>query len=514
MKSARYARIDYFRTDHLHLRDGLRTHALKQATMSMVGRALVFIVQSIGTIILARLLTPNDYGLVTMAVTVGLLLGNFGVYGFTEAIIQAEEISHKQISTLFWINVVMSLGLAVLFVAFSFLVVWFFKEPLLTNIIIVLAISNVLTGLSVQHLALIQRNIQFSILSVNELIATIIGIAVPILLALRGWGYWALTAKWLITPLAITIGAWIICGWRPGLPARGTGVRPLVRYAVHTFGGGIFGYFRKNMPKFLIGRYLGSTALGYYDRGFYLTGLLPSQLVVPINGVALSTFSRLTNDPERYRRNFLQVISLLAFIGMPLSASLCLNSDDVVLLLLGSQWTKTGQIVFALGLSIGVMINYVSHTWLHFSLGTPDRLLRWGIIEFVVGVFCVLVGLSYGTVGIAFAFSATYYILLGPSLWYAGKPIGLKLSSVISALWRYYLSALLAGISSWLILYKYEIVSNAFNELNILIRIIASTGLCLVMYLLIIVTLFKGITPILQCISIGREILKRRDGNK
>jgi PST family polysaccharide transporter len=187
LKSASIMNIDYFNTDHLM--GGLKTRALKQATITVGVQFSIFICQMIGTIILARLLTPHDYGLVTMAVTVGMLLGNFGVNGFTEAIIQAKELNHKQVSTLFWINVAISIVLCLAFIAFSFIFVWFFKEPSLNNIIIAIALSNVLSGLSVQHLALMKRNIQYSKISINELIATIIGNAIPIILAVQGWGY-------------------------------------------------------------------------------------------------------------------------------------------------------------------------------------------------------------------------------------------------------------------------------------------------------------------------------------
>jgi PST family polysaccharide transporter len=263
------------------------------------------------------------------------------------------------------------------------------------------------------------------------------------------------------------------------------------------------------MPNFLIGRYYGSQALGHYDRGFHLAMMLPNQLIMPLYGPAISTFSRLIDDPDRYRRNFLKVISTLAFIGMPLSASICLISHDVVLMLLGPQWQKTGLIFLALGLSVGVIVIYISYSWLHFSLGTPDRLFRWSMIELVATFIGYLIGLSYGALGIAVAYSAMFYILIGPAFWYAGKPIGLKVFSVFSHVWKYFVSALASGICSWYILYSYDFTANIFSSLNIFIRIIASVNICLFFYLLLIVMLHQGFSPISQFIGLIRETINK-----
>ena len=501
----------YFNTDHL--RSTLRTQALKGASFTVGTSSLIFIIQTAGMIIMARLLSPNDFGLVTMVLAISLLLQNFGVNGFTEAIIQKEDINHKQISTLFWINVSLSFVIAVLFIAVSPIITWYYKEPRLTSIIIVISSTFVFTGLSTQHLAILKRNMQFKKLAINDISASLIGNIIPIFLAWRGWGYWALVAKWVIWPLSTTVGAWIFCGWWPGLPARNSGVRPLIKYAIHVYGNFAMSYLRRNLDKILIGRYFGTQQLGYYDRSYHLSSMLPTQIVGPLNNVALSTFSRLADDPAKYRHHYLQVISILAFIGMPLSAALSLSSADVILLLLGPQWHEAGRIFLAFGLSIGVMVIYITHGWLHLSLGTPDRWFRWSIMEFIVTVLCFVIGLPFGAFGIAVAFTVSFYILLCPALWYAGKPIKLKVSSVLSNLWRYYLAALLSGFLCWFILHSCEMSFTIFTKLHILIRITISVILCISFYLVIVITLFRSITPISQFISILREIIHNRSAS-
>jgi len=399
--------------------------------------------------------------------------------------------------------------LALLFIASSSVIVWFYKEPRLTPIISVIAASNVIAGLSVQHLSLLRRNMQFYLLSANDVIAAIVSIVIPIIMAWWGFGYWALVAKWVISPLMITVGAWMMCEWRPGLPSRGTGVRPILKFAFHTYGNFIMSYFRRNIDKMFIGRSFGSQSLGYYDRAYQLSNMLPTQIITPLYSVAISTFSRLSDDSEKYRHSYLEVLSLLAFIGMPLSAALTLISHDVILLLLGPKWIKAGEIFFAFGISVGVSILYITHGWLHLSLGTPDRWFRWSIIEFVVTALCFIIGLQFGALGVAAAFSVSFYILIGPALWYAGKPIHLKFSSIVSTIWKYFMSALIAGLLCWFILYSYGSSSSIFVMFNILTRIVISVILCISIYLVLIVALHQSIKPISQFLSILREIVQK-----
>jgi PST family polysaccharide transporter len=195
---------------------------------------------------------------------------------------------------------------------------------------------------------------------------------------------------------------------------------------------------------------------------------------------------------------------------MPMSAVLTLISHDLILLLLGPQWQKAGQIFLCFGFSIGIMIIYLTHGWLHLSLGTPDRWFRWSIIEFIVTSLCFLVGLAFGPLGIAVAFSASFYILLCPALWYAGKPIQLKISYVLSVLWKYYVSALTAGLFCWFILYSYSPTSTMMLKYNVLIRVVISIISSLLLYLALVIAFHQSIKPVSQFLLILREITKKK----
>jgi len=504
------AKTDYFSTEHLNL--SVKRRALRGASLTITGQLSSFIIQTTGTIVLARLLTPYDFGLITMVISISLLLQGFGANGFVEAVVQRQNVNHQQISTLFWINAALSFSLMLLFIAAAPVIAWFYNEPRLKTIVLIIAGSIFFGGLSNQHVSILTRNMQFLKTTLNEVLAALISITSAIVLALYGYGYWALAAKWLISPLMITIGAWMMCGWRPGLPSRGSGVRPLLRFAFHTYGNFVMSYFRRNIDKILIGRTFGSQSLGYYDRAYHLSNMLPVQMISPLNSVSLAAFSRLTDDRAKYQNMYLKVLSILAFVGMPMSSVLTVVSYDVILLLMGPQWSKAGQIFRVFGPSIGIAIIYITHGWLHLSLGTPDRWLRWSIVEFIFTLLAFLIGLQFGTLGVAVAFSVTFYVLLGPALWYAGKPIQLKLTDIFLVLWKYYLAAFASGLVSWFFLQYFEPTALLFINLHILARIIVSSLICISLYMIFIIIAFRSLQPIVHVITVLKEMLRQRSG--
>jgi PST family polysaccharide transporter len=495
---------NYFDTDHL--RNNLKTRALKGATASIFGKVLSFLIQTISTIILARLLSPNDFGLVTMVVIVSLFLSNISSNAFIEAIVQSRDINQHQISALFTINVMISVVLSVVLIVFSSVIVSFYKEPRLKYIIFVFAVINIITGLSVQHIALLRRNMQFYEISITEITATLFSAIISIMLALLGWGYWALVAKWMVISIVTTVGVWMYCGWRPGIPDMRAGIRPLVNYGIFTCGVSTISYFKKNIDNVIIGKYFGSQMLGFYDRSFHLASLLPNQVIFPLYSVAVSTFSRLSDDKEKYKKYFLDVLSIIAFIGMPMSAILTINSRDIIYVLLGPQWIQAADIFFALGLSIGIIMIYLTHGWLHLSLGMPKRWFQWSIFETILITSFIVISIPYGTVGVAFALSLSYCVILFPSLWYAGKPINIGIMDILLSVWKFIVSALIAGITCRLALKYYYTLQNNEKIIYIIFKILIISVLYLLLYLLIIIILHGGIKPIKIFVNILGDI--------
>ena len=281
-------------------------------------------------------------------------------------------------------------------------------------------------------------------------------------------------------------------------------------FAMHTYANFAMNYYSRNIDKLLVGWRYGSESLGYYKKAFDLFALPANQLIAPIHNVALSALSRLNGDPEKFTHYYLSTISLIAFIGMPISAILMLTGHDIILLILGPQWIKAAEIFIYFGASIGIVLIRNTQGWLHLSLGRPDRWLRWSILQTIINTCFFLVGLQFGMAGVAIAYSIEIYILALPSLWYAGKIINLSITSLLSSVWRYFVAALLAGLLSFAILYKLDYAATIFTNLNVFIRIVAASTLCLALYLIFIILLYQSLNPIKNFLSTAYQMRPKR----
>lgn len=371
-----------------------------------------------------------------MVVAVTGLILMFKDLGLPTATLQRAQITHAQVSNLFWVNAALGVVAMGVTLAGAGLLASFYGEPRLAGMASVLSLALLAGSLSAQHMALLRRQMLFGRLAVVELSSQFAAATLAVLAAWRGAGYWSLVVLHLTLPLANLVGAWIACGWRPGPPARGSGVRPLLRFGGNLTLFGAVNFLARNLDDVLIGRAWGATALGYYSKGYGLLLLPLRQINQPLAGAAIAALSRLQDDPQRYRRYYLEALRLLALITMPLVAFLFAAAGAIVLLVLGDQWEEAGRL-FSI-LAVAAFIQPVLNTtgWVYVSLGQTDRMARWGALW--AGLLCVsfLIGLPWGPRGVAWAYTVANYLLALPGLWvaYARAPVGI--SQVLGVLAR------------------------------------------------------------------------------
>lgn len=493
----------------------VRSLAVRGAGVTVFSGGLGLLLQIASTVILARLLTPKDFGLVTIVTTFSLLLVNFGLNGFTEAVLQTEELNHSLVSNLFWINSGIGLCLTISFAAFGTILARVFHEPLVTQVAVGIAPTILITSLSVQHIALLKRDMKFSVASVNEIISRASSLGISILMAWLGWGYWALVAGALAQPLIQGIGAWILCPWLPGFPSRMPGTSTAFRFAMNVFGRFTLNYFSRNTDNMLIAWRFNSVSLGFYKRAYDLFALSASQLTAPITNVAVAALSRYNPRSPQYRQHLLSAISLIAFVGMGLSAEFTLIGKDLIRVLLGPGWETSGKIFVFFAPGIGPMLVYYVHSWIHLSIGRADRWLRWGVLEIVATFLFFVVGLHWGPEGIATAWSASFMILTLPSLWYAGRPIDFGILPVVAVTWKYIVASVLASCTSVLIARPFSIAVTLWGPARAALAAIAFNSLLvMVTYLVAVVVLHRGRAPIDQFLRVFAEMISRHKLSK
>jgi PST family polysaccharide transporter len=488
--------------------DGLRRAAVRGAGITVVLQAVAFLVQMASTLLLARLLTPMDFGLITMVTTFSLLLASVGVNGLFEAVIQRPTLDHRLSSNLFWITASLSAVLTVGFAASGSLIARFYGNALLRQVSVAMSATIFLTSISGIHIALLKRAMRFGALSTNDVVARAASVIVSIVLAWLGWGYWALVAGAIVLPLSTSIGVFVLCRWLPGLPRRCQGTVGMIRFALNTFGHFAANYGTRNLDNLLVGAFLGPQTLGLYKKAYDLCVLPVGQLSIPLNAVAIPTLSRLAGDPPRYRRYVLRALAPVAFLGMGIGACLTIVGKDLILLLLGQRWEESGRIFTVFAPGIGALLIYLTYIWIHLSIGRPDRLFRWGLFELSVFGLLFFVGLKWGAKGVAAAWLTGSSILSIPAIWYAGQPVGLEIGSVARAIWRYVLASALAGVATALIVRGGT--AGQLLALGLLGRIVIASLLFGVLYLVAVVIVHGGFAPLYEAARILHDLVPER----
>jgi O-antigen/teichoic acid export membrane protein len=482
----------------------LRRQAIQGAGVMVTFQVAVTAIQMIATVLLARLLAPTDFGIVAMVTTFSLLFQNFGFNGFTEATVQREDMNEALASNIFWIILGSGLLLTTAFAASGSLLGKFYHEPRLAQVATTVSATIILSGISVTHLALLRRAMCFVKLAANDLVARSLSVIVSIALGFAGWNYHALVAGMIAQSLSQSIGAFILCRWLPRRPSRADGTGTLVRFAINVYGNFGLGYVKTNIDNLLVGWSFGSNVLGLYKKAFDLFFLAGAQLFGPMAAVALPTLSRLRNEQERYRQYVLRCFSIFAFVGMGVGACLTIVGKDLILVLLGPKWEEAGKIFVLFGPGIGAMFLYAPWGWIQLSIGRSDRYFRWGVVEVTVTALLFLLGLHWGPIGVAGAWSISYWILALPATWYAGRPIGFGIESVIQVVWRYVVASVLAGVASRFI--AGQIHLGVSGTLGSLTRVLTNSLIFGCLYLAAIILMHRGLEPLHQITRILRDL--------
>lgn len=388
----------------------------------MSGQGARFALQIVSTMVLARVLTPADFGLVAMVTAITGFLALFKDLGLSTATVQSAEIGGGEVSALFWVNVLVSALLAVLVAGLAPLLAWLYHEPALTGITVATASGFVFSGLGVQHQALLQRQMRFGLLAAVDIGSLTAGIAAGLLLALNGAGYWALVAMPIVTSLTASVGYWVACSWRPGRPVWGSSVKRMLSFGGFLTGFNSVNYFARNADNVLIGWRWGPASLGLYAKAYQLLLLPLQQLNAPTTSVAIPALSRLQDDPVRYRRAYMQVVEKLTLLTIPLVAFLIATSSWVVVVVLGPQWAGANHIFMWLGVS--ALVQPVTNTtgWLFITQHRTNDMFRWGLIGSALSIASFVVGLPYGAVGVAGAYAISGLVIRTPLLlWFVGR---------------------------------------------------------------------------------------------
>lgn len=395
-----------------HLQADLKGRSVRGGVLSIAAQVAQLLLASISTVVLARLLTPADFGLVAMVTAVTAIAAGFADLGLTEATIQRKEISHDQVSALFWINVAIGLLLTLVTAAMAPVLARFYREPRLVGITLVVSLSFLIGGLRGQHNALLKRQMRFSSLAIRDVTSYAIAVPTAILMAWHGAGYWAIVALPLIMNLVQMVISWWMVNWRPNLPRRDTKVRSLVGFGGNVAASYVVFNWIRNADNVLIGWYWGAGPLGLYSRAFNLLTLALSQITGPASNVAIPALSRIQGDPELFAKYYLRITNLIMWIIATIFGFLFVAAKPVIVLILGDKWREAAPVFQILAISVLGQMLLESTLWLFVSRGQSARLFKLMLIisPIIIGSFAI--GVPFGIKWVALSLSLVLLAIL------------------------------------------------------------------------------------------------------
>jgi PST family polysaccharide transporter len=460
--------------------------ASKSVFWTLSGNVGVSAIRFVGTMILARILLPQEFGIVAMSLVYYGVIQLFGKWGMSQALIQRLDVDDDYLSTGFWTSVMVGGSLTVVGIAFSPLAAYFFREPDVQSAIMVLSLNFILSALGSTHAVILMRELKFRTLTVIDLSSTVIRVVFIIIAALNGLGYWSIILGLVFNRLIKTAFLVLKVRWIPVMRFQREKFHHLFKFGRNYYGYSVLQYLNDNMDYMVTGRLLGAANLAYYQFAFALPHLALSHIAEGVNTASYPILSKVQEDKERVARGFLKTARFVSLLTFPMMMGLIFVARDFILTAYGDRWLPSVlpmQILCFSGALRSVI--YINESLLK-SQGRPDLGLKWGLFFLPLSVIAVIVGSRWGIAGVAYAMLA----LAGVSIAYVY--LGLRL--VRCSLVEYLLNLLPALVCSGAMVAALGIVSRipVLTEIDPWWRLLANAAIGACVYVAAVRIVYRG----------------------
>jgi O-antigen/teichoic acid export membrane protein len=361
------------------------------------------ILQIVFTAILARLLTPADFGIVVMALLFIRFVKMMTQIGFGTAIIQSQDITQAQISAIFLIQIGIACFISLFCYLAAPLAANFFNQSKLTELIHILTWVVLINSFAFPQIIL-QKKMQFGGSSILEIFSMMVSNIIGITMAFKGYGIWSLVFRQMTQTIIFTIGIWIIAKWIPVKP-QFTGLKKLFNFGLYMLGSKIFHYFSQNLAAIIIGKFIGAETLGAFNIAYNLA-IVPAQKIQSILTTVLTpTFSQIQNDITNLKNTFFISLFTLGIVFIPLMLGLSAISNNLVLIVYGEQWQQAG--VFLSFLAVVGLLKGMEHLLLSIILATGGAAtgFRITVIETFASFPLLILGIYlFNVIGLIIAY--------------------------------------------------------------------------------------------------------------
>lgn len=433
-------------------------------------------------IVLARLLVPEDFGLIAMVMVLMGFAGLLADVGLGAALIQKKDVNDNHYSSVFWLNTVIGIVLTILMVILSPLIAAFYKQPELGLITTLLAVNFVFGALEMVPRTYLSKELAFRELALIDLVSMILSGTVAIALAAKGYGYWSLVVQRLVSRLLSVLLVWRVSNWRPVLRFSFSSIRELIVFSSSVFFTRSIRYTALQTDKLLIGKLLSASSLGLYDKAYSLMLFPLGNISHVISQVMFPSLSQIQDDIERIRDAYLRLTRAISLFTFPMMVGMFMVVDSFVPGVLGEQWTRIIPL-FKIFSIAGIFMSIATVTGaIYLSLGHAKLQLRVNLVNQPLQIIGVIIGLNWGLQGVATGYAITTILGVFYTWHFAGRLIQLGIGQILWNLLPTLILSLLMGIAVRLT----DILYASYNNLQIFIFQTLS-GILIYTLLLIIV---------------------------
>ena len=388
--------------------------SLKQQTISGV---LWSALQKFGTMgvalvsnfVLARLLSPDDYGCIGILAIFIIVANTFVIGGFAGALVQKKDATPEDYSTVFYWNVAVAVVLYVILFFSAGYIAAFYKIALLEPVLRVQGVVLVINALSVVQLNKLRKELNFKSMSVVQLAATVVSVVVAVAMAYRGWGVWSLVAQQLVASFVTTLLLWRVSSWRPMLCFSLKSFRVLFAYGVFLLFSDLLNSVCENIQGLIIGRRYSVADMGFYSQARKMEEVPTITISHVVATVTFPVFAKLQNDKERLFSAVRRCLNLMNFVNIPLMILLMIVAEPLFIILFSEKWLDS--VPYFKILCVAGLVNCLQSVnyQVTAAVGRSRALFRWNIVKRVVGLMLVFGEMYWGVEGILWAVVAGFY---------------------------------------------------------------------------------------------------------
>jgi len=454
------------------------------------------------TIILARILSPAEYGIMAMLGVFMALSQTFLDFGISSALIQRQDITQKDLSTVFYLNIITGSVLTLILFFSAPVIANFYSKPELVNITKFMSLNFIIISFGIVQNTLITKRIDFKRRMKISLPSLVISGTIAIILAVKGFGVWSLAIQSVLHRFSNTIIIWFIEKWRPSLQFSINSIKKIIGFSVNMFGSGLLDTIFRKLDILLIGKFFSAVDLGFYSRAIGLQQMPIRNTHAALKQVTFPLLSKIQDDDIRLKRVFRKIIKVVAFIGFPMLLGMLVVADPLIRVLITEKWLPS--VKYLQLLCIGGLTYSISAMNLNILLvkGKADIFFKLEIVKKIMILVGIFIGLFWGIMGLIIGRMIVGYFAFILNIYYSGKQINYTVIEQLKDLLPYLMVSIIMAISVYFL--DISFVGDNF-ALKLLLEI--TTGV-LIYYLIARFTRLDGLIYITEIIK--EKITKKR----